>query len=1022
MSTWDDLRSGPLRRWALCLTVGGLQERYYDQAAPPTTAIDGTSGALNYVDRGQLLDVGGIRDRYDAEGGLASHASHGITLATGGRLAADAHDSGVVFGRLTRRSADWAAQVLTPMSQTTTGNIEVDRDPSALSYPRLLHIDGETVWATAGLVAPFRVTIGVRGVARSPQQRHSVDVELGDLPQITTEVVHWRTRWATIHAAPVYQGGTTGGWVELVHGFIDATPSIDETEVGFTLVPITALLDNELAATRGLQTRTRLLQGYHHFAWPEASRWEHLQRFRAALSGPFQVSALTVAGKLYSGDATASGLEAIGFDSGRPSGQPRRMRVQVGVIGAESYEITGIGSDATGPYFTTNPAFPAGVLAGVRIITWEAKELHTHDVHTTTGPGQEVTLTWPGEVFQAVSAISPSPGWSDSSVTGADGAWGLLQLQEDKVTLDAAQLAPLTAQVEAVWLTTPSTSYDWEQSRPGDFSSGFPVGPTTGVRRIWSPIRLGLPVDESGRQSLMTGGSGQAAVADLSAALGWYQEGERYLLVEDDIPVTGSSLPIRITYYDAEGGEQTAQAEITASTAVFYNFVTVGYKLTLKTSSVGRLGLPSFADWPEMDRVEIIVGTSAEQLPSGELMLRLIESGGGAGVNGTYDVGGLGADIPGESATPAASGPWGPLRIVDEDSFISVSGPGSTESWTLFVDDGDTVADLIHNVAVSTASIVALQRRADGTCRLRRSAISPSGAYEVAETVQAVDWLASPGPQRIVDDRIVTRQRFGYNHNGAGEAQSKVEIVDQRALHTHGEATTLDLDLRGIHFSTLGGITPQLAFRPLFTRLSALLGDERLIWRGHLPTAKAALLQLGSVVNVSSDHLRGFGDEMGISGEIARVSSLELDLTGEGAVVELTYYGAKTSGFNAALEVIAAPTIQRVQVQTTTYTGGINPHTGAPALDLDFWSVGDAVRVVPTADHDAAITLTITGITYGATSLVDLSGAHGLTGPLWGTLEPAIYDSAPDSQHDLAFLADAAETLGAAGIAGDVVS
>ena len=492
--------------------------------------------------------------------------------------------------------------------------------------------------------------------------------------------------------------------------------------------------------------------------------------------------------------------------------------------------------------------------------------------------------------------------------------------------------------------------------------------------------------------------------------------------MEDDIPVSGASLPIRITYTDAEGEERTAQAEITASAAVFYNFVTIGYKLTLASSSVGRLGLPSFADWPGADRVQIIVGTSAEQLSSGELMLRLLESGGGAGVNGTYDVGGLGADIPGESASPAASGPWGPLRIVDEESFLSVSGPGATESWTLFVDDGDTVADLIHNVAVSTASIAALQRRADGTCRLRRSAISPSGAYEVAETLQAGDILASPAPQRVVDDRIVTRQRYAYNHDATGEAQSTVEIVDQRALHTHGEATALDLDLRGIGFSERGAITPQLAFRALFTRLSSLLGDERLIWRLPLPTAKAVLLQLGSVVRISSDHLRGFSDEMGVSGEVARVSSLDLGLTDEGASVELTYYGSKTSGFNAALKVIAVPTIQRVQVQTTTYTGGINAHTGAPALDLDFWAVGDAVRVVPTADHDAAVTLTITGITYGSTSLVDLSGPHGLTGPLFGTLEPAVYDSAPDFQHDLAFLADTAETLGAAGDPGDVVS
>ncbi len=1022
--SWDQLRN-KRRDWAYCITIAGLKYRFYDRAAPPATPIHlasfGGSSEL-YEDIPALLNISGISDSYDAYGGIANHSPLSITLASRGRFAQSLGDPGVVFGRITHKSADWSARCLTEMNRTTTSDIEVDTDPSSLSFPRMLHIDGETIYAGSHAASPYRLTDITRGVARSPIQDHGVDVETDSFSEVTTDVCHWRTRWATIHIAPVYADGSTGDWVELMHGFIDASPATtSDGTVEFAIAPLTALLDVPLVTPNDLKRETSLLSGFHHFAYPECCTMQHVQEIplgshspSASYNGSTTPGVLVVDNAL---DAVADNTWKKTWDIAfsLPQGQSHPRLAEMDVEG-ETAEIVGFNGVPVGYLLDAGAANTGN---HVDALSRERREVHQCQAHTGLGAiGDEETLRWPQDVVAAVSdsvtGWTPNPG----SMPSADGSWLDVSMSQDIFT--ALSWVGYSRYIRFLWkYGEDGWTYNASGYAPTEWSTGEAKRNTQPIRFVHYPVR---PVD--GQGAFIPGGNlpglksdvvglsvraSNPAQQEFATPTAFYQRGERYLLVEDQIPANGQ-LKISIPDSDAHGG-CTHYIPYTTVTAVSYDGAVVGYKVKLDPRQ--RQSLPSFGDWGaqyQSSRVKIEVRSEFVDYTSKDLLLELLTSGGGDSVNGNYDRQTFGLNLPSTSSPVAGAGAWGALRLVDEGSF-SISGPSIVESWTLPVGSESTVRDLIKDVCIVTNSVLVMQRKPDGTCMLTRVELSPAADAEIFGVIRDADWLTEVTPHTGVDDRIFTRQVYNVNFDADGESLVKVEVNDQRAIRTHGEADTLEMNLNGVRIDAHGSrltAAQALDLQPLYSRLSRLLGDERIVWRGMLPTYLSIQMRLGGVYSISSIFLKGHGAEHGVSNAAGRLISVDIGLMEEGASVEFVFYGTRGSGWNACMNarVIASPT--SVIVSTNAFTDTRNRYTGESQTDIDHFAVGDAVYVYQTGAMDTGVSLTITSISGAA---ITFSGAHGLTSPAYGYIIPADSGFASDDHLALSYIADGGGTV-----------
>lgn len=1012
MST-DQLQT-PIRNWTTCLTVGGLDRRIYDRAAPPTTTID-QAGSLVYTDVPMLKSVSGIRESYKIEGGLAETGALTVQLGSAGRMARDANDPGVIFGRLTSKSAFWTAKVLTDMDRTSTANIEVSADPSVLSFPCLLHIDAETIYVTGYTTGPYMLTVSGRGVARTPKQYHSVDLDNDDVPEVTSEVVHWRTRWCTIHVAPIYVNGKVGDWSELYHGFIDSTPYTAPGGTGVTIrvAPLTALLDTPVTAELGAGTETHLLQGYHHFAYPEACRLEHMQWIKHGERN-FQLAATSALITLYDVNAAVDSWEnTMDFTRLTSIGHPRIGAFGVAGAGSNMFEVNNV--TAGSPGYWTAPGVGGG-RQPEPYYSADRKELFRYDL---AGPsvGDEETLEWPSEAFSKVNLAGS--GWTPlTGVGGVTGSWKQVKLGAEYTTI--TDNTGTSFNIYTVFrlgpnmdMTTPfSTETD---SRPvywhGDYAQRS--APSDEYDGLFYPIRF--PGGDDPKRRVVNCSESQVRVPT-EVALAFYQKYERYILVEDNIAVpSGGYVPMKVLQVDEEGIEHRIGAvRITASTPVTHGGVTVGYKLTLDPESVGDVG--SFGDWTGQERIKLVVMFSAFRLRSGQLMLQLLESGGGSNVNGNFDKQPVGANLPGSSASPSYSGVWGPLRVVNEDSFTRIQGPPIVEDWKLdgVSTDDLSIRDIIDTVARSTSSTVVMRRTSDGRCMLTRVSVAPEGVFESAGTIGDGDWVADTTPLSDVDDRVMSNHQYLLNHDHEGTVGITVNIADKRAMRTHGEATTYTLDLRGVRQPSYG--IAQIMLRAIYSNISRLLGDERRVWEGQISTSKALLMQIGSVYTITSRHLKGYGDEWGVVGKSARLVSLDMNLEAEGATVRFVSYDTNATGWNAAMRVSFVLNSTTVAVSSNVFTEVRNPHTNAIQSDSDFFGAGDVVKASSPYDMDASTTLTLLSVT---STVVAFTAAHGLaTGDI---IEPPTYASQSDVHKGLASIANSSGLLGGATLGDEVV-
>lgn len=1010
------IASRPSRRWRFIVEIAGLPWRYCSHPATGSpAAIQNHPGGATYTDIPAVTDISAITSRIDLAGGIAEHGSVTVTLA---RLPGHTADPAEVLSAVGVKSATKFAQATgsLPVDADLPFDLTIDRDLSALALPGVVHIGGEAVYVTEAKgssadpdsVDPYYIRITARAVGGTRQRAHVALLERGDQPLITApEVVHWRTRPARLLVEDLSRPGSAA--IEVFRGFIDSTPSpkARSTTVVLELVPLTGLLDKD-AKIRAPASMSRLVEGYHLFAAGTGSVFEVYQRMPELRGGVREQTAED--SNVLDVDADDAARWAESFDPDRLFEHPRSGAVIIGGRGRA--------------YFVTGTAVDGGAVA--------------ESLTLADGPDRRVD-TWLGwavrEGAETKRAVIVAPGdpptllvWPGTSVEGLDGAFGRINDALDVVDHTGVDGAPFGIRLDPsmsdrVLRMRRNVARTLAPVRPVITFEGDVAGEDPGVRRyVHRPIAALWPSDELGpRPARWPDNVGPTASADTRLALhyplrwarprqqsrvvdgavagtrfvshragarpedwspaeiaaGWYQRGEPYLLVEDDLDITDGRIAVRI-------GQRVFAVEVDAIDPVV---IAVGeragdtvYRVTLARPD----DVPSFGVWAGGDAVEVFGGAEAEALLSAR------ESAGST----------VGEALEWLLMSPSMLGLT--ADDVDVDSLHRYAAPW-LPTFTLggiSADPDLTYADVVSSILRMTGTAL-IMRVTDGRCRLTRTHVGIEVATEAAGRIDAGDWAVDPAPDWDRDDdlinEVVVRHGWGLGDEPA-DFVDDVRFSDRASITAHDETSSVTIDdYSGIAFGS-----PEFDLLAMSQRIFRTFANPRRTWVGRVGTYKGVALGVGAVAIVSSPRLRAYKAGP-VLDAAARVVEQRLDLWRDGCDLTLVHFSASGSGWAPSARVSEVVNVTTVKVDANAYSDAINPISGRTQQDLDFFNAGDVVKCEPYFDHDGGVTRTISSIDRAARQVV-FDGAHGLA--VGDSVIPTSRGSASAVHRLYAFLGD----------------
>ena len=292
-------------------------------------------------------------------------------------------------------------------------------------------------------------------------------------------------------------------------------------------------------------------------------------------------------------------------------------------------------------------------------------------------------MQWPAELNARLGALQ-----SAGSTQGQDGSWGRWSLVEDELVvkplaavqpyrLEWCWWSSVSAGANSLpgalyWVGTPTTALNsnsarlrytiqWDDQpiadpRPGTTQRFYNFSPAVNGRTTSSRFKLG------------------------GVARAWYQLREPIILCENSLGLPsspdGSDYDIEVKYYDRVEGEARRQWFVaTHETTALFGGSAIGTYVHLKAGSP-TIDNVSFGDWQGQERALLFRSSRYYNKRPGELLLNLLESGGGSQVNGTYDIYPAGLCIPSSE--------------IDEASFIAYDSTASFAlSGTISGDDAD---------------------------------------------------------------------------------------------------------------------------------------------------------------------------------------------------------------------------------------------------------------------------------------------------------------------------------------------
>jgi len=992
-------------RRVFVLEVAGLPVRYTSGGFDPTDAnFSGTIAVgIAYEDVEAIVSVGAYSSQLDPSGGVATYGALTVTLASD-RLRGGVNDPATIFGRCgARASAPFRAQVTSEILYATdSGTVDIDTTVSGVTYPALFHIGAETIKVTGAtpIAGGDRLTFTERAVGRSQRQAHLITQGGTNVPEVATAITTFRGRRASLWVAQELPDGGLTDFTQVVNGFLDSSPVVEEGgTVTLSLTPIIALLDGPITE-RGRNT-THLLQGLHYYNGSEGSYMEWAVE-------------LEDGGAVYFIDRAS--IDPVGpppqFDMW--TFQPDDLRL-FWFSGPNGVDPQLDGSHPRyprldGPYenATEQVFYPTAISANV--VDFDA----TYSIYSASGtPTISVSTNSEAEIKRIHLGDGEVKLWPDvaidslasesDSVSGYDGSWARWQLNIDGGVTVSPNDDPHGVRPRII---VSHGSLNLLERRARYWDESGPRPPLWTRYRLWYPLDIRKPDSDNLFSADPRIGAPQRVVTRTFScvrnytqrsksyqikgiALSYYQWRELTILVEGGLGLpasatAGESYDIQVKYVDRRAeGVRYQWLKATHQTTATYDSSTVGYIIHLDPAQDWDL-VSSFGDWPDAERAEIYGGALFDKERPGEIILKLLESGGGDSKLGTYDVYSIGLAIPSSE--------------IDEASFLTYDGTSAFTFSGAISGDGVAIRDVIDSMLKAMSCALIMKRDLNGRSKLTLQPIGAERSAEAVATIEAGDWHQDQPPTWSIYEDVVTQTVVRFQWSTEEERfGSEVIFNNQEAINRYGgERSRTSLDLYGLTDRDLGSSLGDTLgyFLPVVARQWNLLSNPLRLWRGSIGTGQSILLDVGAYVDVSSPLLKGYGDEWGVTNEVGMIQSIHQELMGEGAQIEIIHTGTKPVAWNASADVTVIRSATSLEVANFSY--------GTTSRDVSFFQAGDVVDYLPRGDHDNAITgLTIDSILG---NVITFTASHGVT-VTGGTLEPTIYTSASTHHKADAYLA-----------------
>ena len=1003
-------------RRVFVLEVAGLPQRYHSHPPPSSSNLDAniTTG-IAYTDIESIVAVGSFSASIDPSGGVATYGAVSVTLGID-RRRGGLNDPGVIFGRCGARSASTRAR-LTQSSDRIDTTLTVDTDFSSETFPKLFHIGAETVRATSATSTVITVQ---RGVGNTPQQTHSIDLEGSFVPEVTTEITTFRGRRARLYMAHRYANGNTSDYVEVINGFIESSPRVEEgDEISLSIMPLTALIDTDLS-DKGIN-QTGLLQGHHYYDGVNGSVLEYalslqLDQDRREVIVTPDTSAAITANTFQVSVERRRGFSDLfdDFDVSLPQGPdgddyirehpryPKLRRSQ-----DQSFEVEGvfpntITYDGSIPGYVinadgglTNALNAAEITASETLrINLPMAEIKQHSL----GSGE--VKKWPDVINDTLESDGPS---STQGLSGGFGRWRMNQGS-------AIRAEKLSASGFACYIYLWNTLERWIQLRWDIYGTRSPLcwkdsgtsRPLDTLSRLSYPLDLGngddpyperFDVDTPQQLKILkvdaVERTGVAKIRQMPTA--YYQHYESVILVEGSLGLPTSATAgefyyVTVQHYDRNLEDTKRQVfKVTHETVATFGGSDVGYLLHIADSNVHSQN-SSFGDYPDQERTLIFRGGQLESERPGTVLLKLLESGGGDEVNGDYDVLSLGLNISSDD--------------IDEASFLELDATATLSLTSSYAGDGMNLRDTIDSMLRMMGAVLVMKRDAStGRSKISLVALGNERPDAAEGTISAGEWLSDPPPRWGIHEDIVTQIQFSYDYDPSeGAYQSEVLYNNQEAINRYGgERSKITLTLPGVSSDQFGrGAGDAFGyFTPTASRIFNLLANPLRTWSGAVGTGRSVYFDVGTYLTVNSPHLRGYSDTYGVTDGVGMIRAIRQELMSEGCDIELIVTGISPVNWNSAARVTA--------ITTTTVTVATDDFSGSDVDDVSFFKAGDVVDYLPKGNHDSAITgLEIDSISG---NVITFTAAHGIAS-LNGTLEPTTYANASATHRSDAYLAN----------------
>jgi len=1014
-------------RRVFALEIKGLPVRYYSGPAPSTMATHIDSGSeIAFTDLRAITGVSQYSAQLDPSGGVAEYAPISVSLAID-KKRGGVNDPHVIFERCGLRSTITKAKIESDILHETTASfsLSVDTDLTSLSYPRLMHIGAETVKISSATSSAL--TISERGVANTPKQAHIRQNEGVSTPEILTDITTFRGRRASLWVAVQYKDGSVSNYTELINGFIESSPVGDGRAITINLLPIIALIDSNVLPRSNM---TGLIHDYHYF---DEGRGDTLE-YMVMNANTYQTAA-TISNSANTVDILESGIDlSTLFDITMTDStgaklyyHPRHCSFfrEDGSAFAEAFRDPRSVSKDQGFTYSDDrgeiESFPTHTIGGLTIDTptniamGERREMKR--VSLTTGQA----IQWPLSLRTAIENNSPS---SVSSLSGGYAHFSIMPRGDQYEVLITSHVYESIGAAVEFWTSTDT----YRTSITGVFDptvldghyweggGGFPEWHLPDYERLWYgfdfqaiestdyPYEPILP-NEFNQSTRGTGRGGysryentNAANSTMSyrvrgAAKGFYQLFEKGILVKDSLNLPSSAgstvFTLKVDYYDrAESQVKTQYLKATHQTAISYGSTAIGFRIHLKETF--NRDNRSFGDWPNQPPTEISLADRYSSLTANEVLLRILQNGGGGAINGAYDLGSVGLNL---SASD--------IDLVSFEQFTNLSGLAAFEGD---VDNSINLRDLIDPILKSIGAAMVMKRDATGKSKI---ALVPIGLEQSTGALKSFTdnshIYASPAPLSLIYEDLVTAINFKIDYED-GDFKQSILVNNAEAIKRYNdEEKQITIELRGVRSQDIGETYQEVLnfFKPVFGRIFRLLSNPLRLWRFKVGTGASITADLGSYVDITSDHLKGYGDTYGITGKIGMIRSINQELLGEGAELEILHTDSTVVGWNSSAVVSSVIDSDTVEVDANTYA--LYNQAGESVVDASYFKSGDKVLYYTLADQATTSSLTVDSVSGNQ---LTFTSNHGISST-GGIITPDTAANATSDQLERAYMANA---------------